>query len=228
MAFFSTDFVTFLKELAANNHKDWFDANRKRYEKEVKEPFKAFVGVMINHLQQEDPKLLIEPKHCIFRINRDIRFSKDKTPYKTTISAAIARGGKKDMVYPGLYFELNPEKVGVYGGVYMPDKQQLEDIRYYIANNLEEWQKLLKDKEFTSKFETIRGEKNKRLPKDLQPVGEQEPTVYNKQFYYMAKLSPKLITDPKLDEKLMEYHHAALPIRTFLAKAVGAWDEAFG
>ncbi|HNR54889.1 MAG TPA: DUF2461 family protein, partial [Flavobacteriales bacterium] len=86
MAWFTNDFNDFFKDLAKNNNKEWFDANRKRYEASVKEPFTAFVAEAIKRIGKHDKAVRIEPKEAIFRINRDIRFSKDKTPYKLNAS----------------------------------------------------------------------------------------------------------------------------------------------
>ena len=91
MAFFTPDFLQFFIELAPNNNKDWFDINRKRYENSVKEPFKKFVQQLIGELAKSNPAFeSLEAKDCIFRINRDVRFSKDKIPYKMMVSAVIA------------------------------------------------------------------------------------------------------------------------------------------
>ena len=93
---FTQDFIDFFSELEKNNTKEWFDANRKRYEKSVKIPFSAFTQAFINEVAKDDPELQQEAKNCTFRINRDIRFSNDKTPYKSTSSAIITKGGKKN------------------------------------------------------------------------------------------------------------------------------------
>ena len=100
MSYFSEDFLRFFKELAGNNNKEWFDLNRKRYFKEVKDPFHHFIEDLIAAVQKEDSNVNIAPKDAIFRINRDVRFSKDKTPYKLQVSAIISKGGKKDKVSP--------------------------------------------------------------------------------------------------------------------------------
>ncbi|MCB0846293.1 MAG: DUF2461 domain-containing protein, partial [Bacteroidetes bacterium] len=105
MPYFTPDYIAFFEELARNNTKEWFDQNRSRYEKSVKKPFYAFVERMIDLISEDDPAVMITPKDAIFRINRDIRFSNDKTPYKTNFSAVVSPGGRKEMVTPGLYFE---------------------------------------------------------------------------------------------------------------------------
>ena len=96
MAYFTNEYFAFFKELAGNNNKDWFDANRKRYEEHVKDPFKHFLQDLINAIKVLDDRIDLTPNQAGFRINRDIRFSKDKTPYKLNRSAIISPGGTKN------------------------------------------------------------------------------------------------------------------------------------
>lgn len=218
MAWFSPDFNRFFIELAANNNKDWFHANRTRYENVVKQPFERFVGEMITRVAKVDPKVRIEPREAIFRINRDVRFSKDKAPYKLNRSALISAAGRKDMNAPGIYFELGPEVVRIYGGAYMPDKDALIRIRSRIAKDLTKFRKLREDKDFIKRFGTVQGEANKRLPPEFQAAAAKEPLLYNKQFYYGAELPPKLVTSPKLPDLLMEHYAAMAPMNAFLLR----------
>lgn len=221
MAYFTADFIDFFKELAANNHKDWFDANRKRYKQSVQEPFKSFVQEMINRARAEDPAIDIEPKDAIFRINRDIRFSADKTPYKTNVSAIIGPGGKKNKEYPGMYVELGPEAVSLYGGAYLLEKDRLQRLREYIASHPKEFEKAINDPGFKKHFGQIHGEQNKRLPKELQSAAENQPLIFNNQFYYYTTFPPDLATKAPFPDKLMEAHQAAKPVRGFLIKGMG-------
>jgi len=220
MRYFSPDFAQFFKDLAANNHKEWFDENRKRYEKEVKEPFKKLVEDLIIAMSKDEPELLVEAKDCIFRINRDIRFSKDKTPYKTNVSAVIAPGGRKDMSNPGMYIELGPEKLAVYGGLYQPDKDLLKDVRWHIAENADAFKKAYTDKTFVKHYECIRGEQNKRLDKEFIAAAEKEPLLFNKQFYYYEHIPASIYTSDKLLETILESYHASNPVKEFLRHAV--------
>lgn len=219
--YFSPDFIQFFIELAPNNHKDWFDENRKRYEQTIKEPFKNFVGDLALFLVKHEPSLVQEPKNLIFRINRDIRFAKDKRPYKTFVSAIMSSGGKKDKVMPGMYFELGPEGLFIYGGVFQPAKDQLEDIRYQIANNQAEFKRLVNDKIFKKHFGEILGDKNVRLPKELQEAAEVEPLIYNKQFYFRAQLPTETILSSDLIATMEVYFIAMRPINTFFKKSLG-------
>lgn len=220
MAWFSPDFNRFFIDLAPNNNKEWFDANRKRYEQSVKEPFEAFVAEVIKRVAKVDPKVAITPREAIFRINRDVRFSKDKAPYKSRMSAVVAAGGRKDHSTGGIYFELGPENVAFYGGQYMPDKEQLQRIREHIAANLAQFKKLRTAKAFVDRFEEIQGEKNKVVPKEFKEALAKEPLIANKQFYFMAELPPKTVTDPKLVDILMEHYMAMKPMNDFLAAAL--------
>jgi uncharacterized protein (TIGR02453 family) len=220
MAWFTPDFNKFFIELAPNNNKEWFDANRKRYELSVKEPFEGFVAEVIKQVTKVDPKVTITPREAIFRINRDVRFSKDKAPYKSRMSAVVAAGGRKDHSSGGIYFEIGPENVAFYGGQYMPDKDQLQRIREHIAANLAQFKKLRTAKTFVEHFGEIQGEKNKIVPKEFKDVLGKEPLIANKQFYFMAELPPKHVTSPKLVALLMEHYKAMKPMNDFLAAAL--------
>lgn len=219
MAFFNPDFIQFFKDLAPNNNKDWFDENRSRYENNIREPFKAFVDHMIKELSKENSGLKdLLNKDCIFRINRDIRFSKDKTPYKMNVSAAIFVGGKKNHMGEGVYFEMGPEHFRVYGGLYELDKDSLLQLREGLANNLKEFKSLYTDKKFESLFGHIRGEQNKIIPKDLKPAGEVEPLIYNKQFYFFAEFPPEVILEKDFDKIILNAYKTAKPIEQFFSK----------
>ncbi len=220
MSYFTNDFLDFFKELAANNNKDWFDANRKRYETSVKAPFKAFVQEMIDRVAKVDPTVSIEPRDAIFRINRDIRFSKDKTPYKTHVAAIVSPGGKKDKTTPGMYIQLGPEDLRFYGGAHMLDKEQLYNVRNYIMQHLDEFNKVITAKKFKDTFGEIHGEKNKKLPKEFQATAEQQPLLFNKAFYYFAKMAPETVTDPKLADLFMQQYKTSEPVKDFLTQAL--------
>lgn len=222
MAYFTEDYLNFFKELAANNHRDWFHENKKRYEKSVKEPFKTFVQDIINQVAAIDGRFTGEAKDAIFRINRDIRFSKDKTPYKLNLSALIAPGGRKQgMGTPGLYMEAGPEHFRIYSGLYMLDKDTLYRVREYIIKHSKRLDKLVSDAEFVEKFGELRGEKNKVLPKEFKAVAEKQPFIFNKQFYFFAEFEPEVILRDDLAEVVMNHFGASEPMRKFLTEAKG-------
>lgn len=223
MNYFSTDFLAFFKELASNNHKDWFDENRKRYEKEVKEPFKFFVDDLIGHIRgAHEPDLLIKPKDAIFRINRDIRFSKDKTPYKTNVSALLSPKGRKSADYPALYIELGPAHLGIYGGCYMLKPVQVKAVREHIAKHLDAFQSMNNDPNFRKFFpDGIVGESQKRVDKEIKEAAEKEPILFQKQFYYHHHDDPQIIPTDGLLIRVMDHYEASKDMMTFLRTAIG-------
>lgn len=221
MAYFTEDFRAFFRELEQNNHKEWFDANRQRYERDVKQPFNAFVQEMIGRIRVDDPLVDIAPRDAIFRIHRDIRFTADKTPYKTEVSAIISRTGKKDKGgFPGLFFQLRHAEVRIYSGIHMMNKDRLHRIRRRIAANLEEFARLLADRNFREKFGEVRGDRHKRLPAEFQEAAQVQPLLYNKSFYYFAVLPGESITDAHLPDILMEHYFAAKPLNQFFIAAM--------
>jgi len=215
-SFFSEDFLHFFIELAPNNHKDWFDLNRKRYEESIKKPFYAFTQHLIDKIAQKDSAFKdLLAKDCVFRINRDIRFSKDKSPYKLQYSAVIAPNGKKSQAVNGVYFEFGPEHVRVYGGIYEIEKGDLEFIREGIANNLDEFQKIYNSNQFKSHFGSILGEKNKVIPAYLKEAASKEPLIYNKQWYFFQEFPAETILNPNLDQLVLDCFEAGRPIEQF-------------
>jgi len=216
MAFFEKEFTEFFIELAANNHKDWFDLNRKRYETFVKDPFKNFVQHLITELSKIDKRFEeLEPKDCIFRINRDIRFSQDKTPYKMYTGAVIAPGGKKSKAINGVYIELGPEHFRVYGGIYEIDKEDLLIVREGIAAEGDKFRKAYMSTSFKKVFGEILGDKNKIIPKELKKAAEKEPLIYNKQWYFYAEFEPETILKKEIDTIVIDCFKAGKPVEDF-------------
>lgn len=216
MAFFTQDYLDFFKELAANNNKEWFDLNRKRYESSVKKPFAEFVQHLIGRFAKIDARFKDLPaSSCIFRINRDIRFSKDKSPYKLMSSALVSHLGKKAGAMGGIYFELSPEAVRVYGGIYEPDKDTIYFVREGIANNAAEFSKLINDPAFMATYGEIRGERNKILPPEFKEPAESQPLIYNKQWYFMAEFPPEKALSADLDELLESCYLTNKPLEDF-------------
>ncbi|MDZ4823907.1 MAG: DUF2461 domain-containing protein [Flavobacteriales bacterium] len=216
MKYFDKDFLDFFKDLAANNNRDWFQANKKRYESSVKKPFEVFATDVIKAMQKTEKFPDIKPGNCIFRINRDIRFSKDKTPYKLNASAAVSKGGRKDVETPGMYVELGPEKFAMASGVYQPSKENLERIRKKIAKDPKKFYKLLEAPDFKKLWGELKGERNKILPPEFKKAAETCPYIFNKQFYYWVELAPSNITKDGLVETVMKYWKAGKDVGDYL------------
>jgi len=220
MRFFSSAYLDFFTELERNNNKGWFDANRKRYEEQVKAPFLTFVAEMIERLQVLDPTLTVNPKDSIARINRDIRFSKDKSPYNLYCTAFLSPAGRKDKSQPGLYFRFGARDAGIMAGCYQPTREQLERIRRAIAAEPEKFRTLLEAKPLCELFGELRGERMKRIPAEWKALYAQEEVIANKQFYLVSEREAGWITDPGLTDQLLEYWHAAQPLNDFLSTAL--------
>ncbi|MBW1294121.1 DUF2461 domain-containing protein [Aquimarina litoralis] len=220
MPYFTHDFVTFFEELEQNNHKEWFHANKKRYEQSVKKPFEIFVSRMIQEIQKFDAALQIEPKDCILRINRDIRFSDDKSPYNIHYTAFISKGGRKDKSIPGLFLRFSPVMVGIMGGCFGITKEQLHNLRTTMSQDISEFRKLIDNEHFVQRFGEIKGRALKRIPKEWKETYEKEPLIANKQFYFVGEESPSLLTSESLIEELMEYWKVMRPVNEYLTKAI--------
>jgi uncharacterized protein (TIGR02453 family) len=215
-------YFDFFEDLARNNNSEWFNTHKKRYEKEVKEPFIQLVEAIVAELKDSEPELaLVPPKQMLFRINRDIRFSKDKRPYKEHMGAIISRYGTKDKIYPGHYLQLSAGESFLAGGAYwFEEKDMLKRVRQYIADNPERFAALLSDANFVAKWGTIKGEKNKRVPPEFAESIENQPLIANTQFYWSVDLDPKLALQPDFVSILRGYFVAAQPMNEFFLSAM--------
>jgi len=220
MSYFSAEFLKFFRGLKKNNSKAWFDANKEMYEATVKKPFTEFVEEIITRMRAEDATLNISAKEAIFRLNRDIRFSKDKAPYKTHMAANISAGGRKNYELPGFYLQFGAEQVMIGGGAYMLENENIYKVRKAIVKNPDEFAALLKDKNFKQKFGTLQGEQNKVIPAEFKEYVAKQPLVANKQFYYMAELEAETILKKNLPELMLQYYHAGKAMNEFLKHAM--------
>lgn len=219
MIYFQPAFVKFFKDLNDNNHKEWFDANKKIYEHSIKLPFQKFVEELISRIQQKDPEVLIKASDAVIRIYNDVRFSKDKTPYKTRISANISKYGRKDKSYPGFYIQMDADQIGLFGGVYMAEPSVIQSIRKEIAAAPKEFKAAYSNADFVKKFGAIKGEMQKRVPKEWMDLAKIEPLIANKQFYYQASLPIDQLYRPDLMEQVFNYFEAGLKVNEFLKRA---------
>lgn len=222
-AYFTKEFTRFFIELSRNNHKEWFDENRKRYEQHVKAPFLEFTTDFIKEAKKLDKRLDQDPKKAIFRINKDIRFSKDKSPYKLFTTALVNGSFNKDHSSPkGLYYQMSAEGMWIAAGLYQPDKAALEKVRTAMAKRPKEIDALLKEKNFKKFYGgTFRGEKSKIIPKELKPAAEIQPLIYNKQFYFSGEYKdPAVLYKPDLMKIMVQHLDASLPMIKWLEKTI--------
>lgn len=220
MKYFDNDFNKFFIELSENNNRDWFLANKSRYEKSIKMPFFQLVNDLIDEINKNVEPLNTTAKESIFRINRDVRFSKDKNPYKSNVSAIISPKGRKDKENPGMYLEINPVNIHIYGGCYMPNTENLDKIRWHIMENQKKFNDIINDKNFVEKYGQLIGEKNKVLNKVFKDAAQNMPILYNKQYYYHAAIPNNLILTENLLDTIIEYYKAGNKLQTFFIDAI--------
>lgn len=212
-------YSAFFKELSKNNHKEWFHANKKSYEKDVKQPFLNVLEALIPSLRQWDDRILTDPKKALFRINRDIRFSKDKSPYNTLMKAGFSPNGKKS-IYPGYYLGIDTENVHVGGGLFMVQTAELKKVREHISRNADALIKISSEKDFTDNFGKLKGDKAKRIDKSFLPIAEKTNLIYNKQFFAFAEfpLAPFYGSD-SLVEEIISHFKLINPLNQYLNQA---------
>ena len=181
------DFLYILKE---NNNREWFQANKNLYE-EARSDFEYFAESLIPVVQSFEPRITnLAVKETMFRIYRDVRFSKDKTPYKTYFGSYIAPGGRKS-IYCGYYMHIEPGNCFLAGGAYSPQSEYLKNIRSEIYYNLKEFEEILNDAIFKKTFGQIVGEKLKRPPKGFPAEFEGVELLKFKDFTIFHQLDEK-------------------------------------
>lgn len=212
--------LDFLKELAANNNKPWFDANKEKYET-AKKDFEALVTELFAALTPVEPALAGQKaKDAIFRIYRDVRFSKDKTPYKENFSAYFSRGGKK-FTGAGFYLHLQPgEKSMIGGGLWMPEGALLKAVRQEIDYNFEEFKKIIDDKHFKKTFGELQGEALKSAPQGYDAGNPAIGYLKMKSSVVMHKLSDKEWTGKNVISNCVDVFATMKPLVDFLNKSL--------
>jgi uncharacterized protein (TIGR02453 family) len=214
--------LKFLSQLKKNNNKPWFDAHRAQYEA-ARIDFSNFIQLLIDALQKSDTTITgTTAKDSQFRINRDVRFSKDKRPYKDNFGAFIARGGKKS-IFAGYYFHLAPGNSFIGGGLWHPEPANLKKVRQEIDYNWDEFQSILKNKNFKKNFgDLYKGDdlSLKRMPKGY---AEDHPAIsYLKLQSLIAeqKIADEDLTKASLHKKALGAFQALQPLLNFINRSV--------
>jgi uncharacterized protein (TIGR02453 family) len=216
MSWIEQDFLDFFRELDQNCHREWFQENKKRYEKSVKQPFESLVAELIALVSSEDNRIQMTPKDAIFRIYKDVRFSKDKLPYKDHAGAIIAPNGRKMDGPVGMYFEISDKRLAFASGLYAPDKEALLAVRRALAVDSSGLHKVIKAKQFKQMFGEIQGDKNKVLPAEFKEAAKAEPLIFNKQFYIWAEYPADEALRDDLPQFLMEHWRASRALAKWL------------
>lgn len=210
--------ISFLSDLQANNNRDWFQENKKTYD-QAKKQFELMVQNIINGIAQFDPEIAgAKAKDCVFRIYRDVRFSKDKSPYKTNMGGYIAKGGRKG-VYAGYYLHLDPNQSFLAGGMYMPPSDVLKKLRQEIMYNVDDFKAIIQQSTFQKTFGEIEGEKLKRPPKDFPAEFPDIELLKFKSFTVMHSINPADFSESEFVNYAIQTFEELKPFNDFLNKA---------
>lgn len=214
--------LKFLAQLKKNNNKAWFDAHRAQYEA-ARIDFSNFIQLVIDAVQKTDTTITgLTAKDCQFRINRDVRFSKDKRPYKENFGAFICRGGKKS-IYAGYYFHLAPGNSFIGGGLWQPESENLKKVRQEIDYNWEEFQSNLKNKNFKKIYgDLYKGEdvSLSRTPKGYEEDNSAIDYLKLKSLIAETKIEDEELTKSTLHKKTVAAFEALQPLLNFINRSL--------
>jgi len=207
---FPPEAITFLKGLEKNNTRDWFQPRKEIFESKLKAPMLEFVEQINGELLKFAPEHITEPKKAVYRIYRDTRFSKDKTPYKTHLAAIFPRRGLGKDAAAGYYFHVSSKGVGVACGAYGPGPEQLLKIRRFIAAN----DRLVLATAAKAKklMGPLQGSTLTRVPKGFDAAHPAADLIKKKQWYCWVELDLKLATSPKLKSEITKRFKAMAPL----------------
>jgi uncharacterized protein (TIGR02453 family) len=214
---FPKETVAFFKKLKRNNTREWFAAHKDEFEEDVKFPMQCFIASLTPLFGEFAPEIDIDPKRSLFRIYRDTRFSKDKTPYKTHAAAHfVLRGMPKGLVGSGYYFHVEPGEVFLGAGIYIPDGGQIKKIRAAITARPEEFLSIVKEKKFAKRFGALDGTRLQRVPIGYAPDHPMADYLKLKQFFVGVTLDDDAILKPTFVRDAAKiYSEAATFVRFF-------------
>ena len=217
---FPSETLPFLRDLKANNNRDWFLPRKPVYEEKVKAPMVELVLALGEELRDFGTDLVTAPDKAIYRIYRDVRFSKDKSPYKTHVAAVFSARGLDKHAGAGLYFHVSPDELLVGGGIYRPGSRELLAIRQHIATDHEALRAICKDRTFRRFFGQMTGERLKRIPKGFAPDHPATDLLVYKQLLATGQLDPTISETPRLFQELVKRFRAIEPLIVYLNSAL--------
>ncbi len=211
--------LKFLSNLSENNNREWFNDHKKQFV-ELKNEFENFIQELIPKIRETDSTIgPIEAKDCIFRIYRDVRFSKNKDPYKTHFGAYIASGGRKSRTC-GYYLHIDPKEAFVAAGAYSPEPQILKEIRYEIMDRTNDFKKIIENKDFRKFYGTLSGEKLKTAPKGIPKDFEDLELVKYKSYEVFHTIDEKIILSNSFENYLLNAIKLAVPYNLFFNRLI--------
>ena len=222
---FSKEFFDFFSELKTNNNREWFEANKPRFKDVVQGELSAFVSAMAPRLEKISPHYVADPRpngKSIFRIYRDVRFSKNKAPYKENAGVHFRHTAGKDAHAPGFYVHLAGDEVFYGGGVWAPASEPLRQIRQAIAGQEARWRKIVNAKGFVKTFGALHGDALKRPPKGFDADHPLIDDLKRKSFFAMNQSTKAVAMKPDFAQEVTATFRQAAPLMGFLTEAIGA------
>jgi uncharacterized protein (TIGR02453 family) len=214
------DTLEFLRDLRANNDRAWFEQNRRRYDI-ARGHYEAFITDLIAQFSAFEDLDSISADQCIYRIYRDVRFSPDKTPYKTNLGAVIGKGGRKT-IGRTYYIQIGPEGESmIAAGLYMPSKEELEKMRRSIADDSSKLRKILNKRDFKRYFNGLEGEMLKTAPQGYRKDHPDIDLLRHKQFLASSPLSEAQVLSPDLVDYVVGGFKALKPLETYIHEVLG-------
>ncbi len=218
---FPSEGLAFLADLARNNRRDWFLAHKAEFERHAKAPMLALLAALNQELLTASPACVTEPSKALMRMNRDVRFSKDKSPYRTSLGARLGGGGGKAAEAGGYYVGVSPAGVEIAGGAHTLEPAQLAALRGHVAKDARPLRTLVTRKALVDAMGPLQGERLVRVPKDFAPDHPAGDLLRLKQAYFLTTLPPALSTSPKLLPELARRIRLLAPFVNHLATVVG-------
>lgn len=213
---YSLEALKFMRSLKRNNDREWFNARKPIYEREIKAPTLNLITAINEAMLRFAPENVQPPQKVAMRIYRDIRFSSDKRPYKRNQGAWWARSGLEKTSGGGFYFHMGPDELVIAAGVYMPEREQLLAIRRHIEANHEELRRLLASKKLRTLMSEFDGQKLTRPPKGFPPDSPAMDLLLCRQWGVTAHLPPDTATSPTLLKEIVKRFEAAAPLVALL------------
>ncbi|HEY2702278.1 MAG TPA: DUF2461 domain-containing protein [Candidatus Dormibacteraeota bacterium] len=223
-AHFTPALFEFLHELRENNERDWFQRNRARYDSDVRDPALRFVAAAGPALHRISEHIVADPRPVggsLFRINRDVRFSADKSPYKTAVGMSFGHDRGRQGPAPGFYLHLEPGESFAGGGVHMADGPTLRLVRDAIVGRTDEWAAIVDDPAFALGFVNM-GDALRRAPQGYDPAHPRVDDLRRKSYGWHARFSEAEVCDPAFMDHFVGACRTASPFSRFLAEALGA------
>jgi uncharacterized protein (TIGR02453 family) len=213
---FPPEALPFLRDLKLHNSREWFQTRKHIYEEKVRGPMLELVAVLGDAIAGFAPEMVTEPKKAVYRLYRDVRFSADKSPYKTHIAAVFSPRGLEKHSGAGMYFHISGDEVLVGGGIYAPGPAELLAVRRHVASHAKELDKILRQREFRKLFKEMTGERLKRVPKGFPQDHPAADLLVYKQFLAGTLIQPDIVTSPQLFRELLKHFRAVAPLLQFL------------